>query len=132
MSDIWDNLPKSFEVHSKVEEEMKDLGESRIFVFLNDGKPVSKEVIAKALERKGIDHIKPQDSLVFNIEDENGVVWDHWKKVTCYSDLNQLKAIKQANNNTLKGAKVKITRVAVGDKTRSNWKYEEVRERAEA
>lgn len=122
--ETWeDNIPK-FERHPKLREEMKETGQEIIVNFLDDGKIVPAETLEGAYQKKNISNIKPTDSLVFVVEKEDGEKREVWHKMTDFNSRRQLKSIKDANDGTLKGARVKVTRTAVNKPTEPNWKYE--------
>lgn len=113
-----------FDRHPKLREEMKSKGDSIVVTFDSEEKVVSEDVLKSALEKKGYGNIKPAKSIVIVALKENGERREIWHKAKDFTALKQLKAIKDANKGTLKGARVEITRLAVGDKTRANWSYE--------
>ena len=122
--EIWNQDMPQFERHPKLREEMKKAGQEVIVNFLDDGKIVTAETLEGAYQRKNISNIKPTDSLVFIVEKDDGSKREVWHKTTDFSSRRQLKAVRDANGGTLEGARVKVTRIAVGDRTQANWKYE--------
>ena len=117
-----------FERYPKLREEMKNKGDSLIVTFVTEEKAVEADVVKTALERKGIENIKATKSIVIVAEKEDGDKREIWHKVTDFTALKQLKAIKTANGGSLSGARVEITRLAVNSPKEPNWKYEPVRE----
>ncbi len=127
MESILDET-QTFERYPKLREEMKNKGDSLIVTFDSEEKVVGEDVLKAALERKGYSNIKPGKSIVIVALKEDGERREIWHKVTDFTALKQLKAIKDANSGTLKGAKVEVTRLAVNSPKEPNWKYELVRE----
>jgi len=109
----------SFERYPKLNDELKQKGDSKTVVFLDDGKRISADVISVALKNKGIKGIKARDSIIFVVED-NKVKKELWIGATNYTNLRELAAI--ADNLT--GQKVKITRIAEKDPEQANLKFE--------
>src|SRR3989338_4471131 len=114
---IWDQDMPQLERHTKLREEMREAGQEVVVNFLDDGKIVTAETLEGAYQRKNISNIKPADSLVFIVEKEDGSKREVWHKTTDFSSRRQLKAIRDENGGTLEGARVKVTRIAVADKT---------------
>ena len=127
---IWDEELPKFERHSKLRDEMTRKGDEVVVTFIDDGKVIPAETIENVFQRNNISNIKPTDSLVFVVEKDEGEKREIWHKLTDYNTRRQLKEIRDANGGTLVGARVKVTRIAVGDKTRPNWQYELVGEGA--
>ena len=117
-----------FDRYPKLREEMKNKGDSVIVTFDSEEKVVSEDVVKAALEKKGYDNIRPGKSIVIVALKEDGERREIWHKATDFTALRQLKVIKDANGSTLKGARVKVTRLAVNSPKEPNWKYELVRE----
>ena len=124
MEQTWDNI-ETFQRHPKLRDEMQREGDERIVTFLSDGKVVDEDVIKAALARKNLDRIKSSKSVVFVVEkEEDEEKREIWHRITDFTVLGQLKKIKEANNGTLVGAKVKVKRIAVGKPGQPNWNYE--------
>ena len=119
---------QTFERYPKLREEMKNKGDSLIVTFDSEEKVVSEDIVKAALEKKGYSNIKPGKSIVIVALKEDGERREIWHKVADFTALGQLKAIKDANSGTLKGARVEVTRLAVNSPKEPNWKYELVRE----
>ncbi|GEM_PF-3332907 len=119
---------QDFERYPKLREEMKNKGDTAIVTFVKEEKVVDEDILKAALERKGISNIKATKSVVIIAEKEDGQKKEIWHKATDFTAMKQLKAIKDANGGTLKGARVEVTRLAVNSPKEPNWKYEPVRE----
>lgn len=118
----WDNVG-NFERFEKLNDVLMNVGNSAVVVFMDDGRDVSKEVMQKSLKEKKIKGINARDSVVFRVQ-ENKKNFEFWLSATAFSNLTELKIIRTANNNTLIGAKAKISRVSVRDPEQQSYKIE--------
>ena len=106
----WDEVG-SFERFDKLNDELKDIGNKCFVVFKDDGNKVDAEKIAAALKEKDVKGIKARDSMVFVVDNE-GKDMEFWLSATAYTNLRQLKTIRDANDSTLVKAKAVISRVS--------------------
>lgn len=115
----WDKLG-GFEKHPKLTEKYcQKIGDKVDVVFLDNGSTVDAEKVAAALKKAKKKGIQAKDSIVFVVE-TNAEKFDFWVGATNYSILNQLKTIRNENNNTLIGAKVRIEKVSENDTEKSS------------
>lgn len=118
----WDSIG-GFDRFPKLSEELKAVGDTRTVIFQDDGKDVSADILQTALKAKGQKGIKARDSIVFAVKC-NQKDYEVWLSATSYSNLRELKQIRDSSNGTLKGAKVKISRVSKDDMSIAAFKYE--------
>ena len=118
----WNNIG-GFDRYPKITDELKEIDDSKTVIFLDDGKDVEAEILQKALIDKGQKNIKARDSIVFHVGCD-GKDYEMWISATSYSNLRELKQIRDGNKNTLVDAKIKITRVSKDDMTISSFKFE--------
>ena len=120
----WDeNIPGAVERHSKLNDEMKKVGDKKTLrIKSEEPNKIPKSILEKAREKNGHEFsFEARDSYNLLLE-ENGVVWEFWFSATAYSILRELKAVKEANNGTLAEAMVSVERLAVSDPTKANWR----------
>ncbi len=98
----WDSF-SDFERHPKLDA-MK-VGDKITGIFEDDGNFVSKDVLKEA----GAKH--PRDSIVL-VMTVDGEKKEFWVSSKAFSQLRQLKRLKEENAGTLKGLKVVIERVS--------------------
>jgi hypothetical protein len=106
----WKSI-NSFERHDKLD---LPVGESAKVVFKDDGSMVSKKRLQDA------DAKYPRDSYIF-VLDVNGKPMEFWIGAQSYSVLNQIKAIRTENGDTLVDAKATIKRVSKGDQSQASY-----------
>ena len=124
MEQTWDQI-ETFQRYTKLRDEMQKEGDEKIVTFLTDGKVVDEDIIKAALARKDLSNIKPSKSVVFVVEkEENEEKREIWHKITDFTALGQLKNIKEANQGTLVGARVRVKRIAIKKPGQPNWNYE--------
>lgn len=118
----WNAYEGSFEKLPKLNDELKKQGTEAVVTFRDNGRVIAADVMQAAMKAKGL-KIKARDTTVFEVEHEKTrkslLVGN-----TSYTNMRELAAIRKANNNTLVGAKVKISRIAENDPTTSNYKFE--------
>lgn len=114
-----------FERFENLSGQIPDVGNSVVGTFLDDGNFVSADKLGIAFKAKGIKEIRPVDSHVFVVELKRNK-FEVWIKATNYTNLGELKLIAEKNNNSLIGATVKITRVALRDVNTASLKFERV------
>ncbi len=120
----WDELD-SFDRYDKLSDELNSVGDLATVVFQDDGRDVPSDVIQNALTSKGQKNIKARDSVVFHVkQDETNKDFEVWLSATSYTNLRELKAIRDANNGTLKDAKVQVKRMSKEDMTQTAFKFE--------
>src|SRR3990167_6867433 len=107
----WDKIG-GFDRHPKIA--LQEVGDTADVVFMDEGTEVSAEKLSEAFKAKGIKKIKAKDSIVFVVEQATEKK-EVWLGAQNYSNLSELKKIRESNNNTLVGAKVKISRVSKDD-----------------
>ena len=114
---------QSFEKLPKLNEELKKAGSEAMVIFQNNGRKIDADVLAKAYKIKNIKGIKAQDTFVYEVlhNSERKALFVGSKSFT---NLRELAAIQKANNGTLSGARVKISRIAENDPNTANYKYE--------
>lgn len=118
----WNNV-EGFDRYPKLTESLKEIGNSTEIVFLDEGKDVKAETLQNSLRDKGQKNIKARDSIVFHVK-EGEQDKELWLSATSYSNLRELKKIRDENKGTLVDAKVKVTRVSKDDMTTSAFKFE--------
>lgn len=118
----WDSMD-SFERYSKVSDILKNVGDFSDVVFQDDGKEIKAETLQSALKAKGMKNIKARDSIIFVVKDSDGDNMELWLSASSYTNLRELKAIRDTNNKTLKGAKVHIERIGKDDMTKPSFKF---------
>lgn len=129
MSEVpWNTIGGNFESHPSANQNLKKKGDSISIEFVDDGSLVTKEQIKQARDKKGSKStVPPSDNYVFTVTDlKTKETKSLWMKTTMYTNLGELKEIREANNNTLVGAKAKITKVQTGDATRPSLKIEQI------
>lgn len=95
-----------------------NIGDKVRIKLIDDGKIVTAEVIGSALKEKKIKGIKPRDSLVFLCEKE-GETLEFWISRTNYTNLKQLRDIRDNHNKSLIGVTIKVEKVSENDPTKS-------------
>jgi hypothetical protein len=118
----WDKIG-GFERYDKLNDILKSVGDKAIVTFLDDGKEVSAELLQSALKNKGMKNIKARNTIVF-VCTNDAKKYEMWLSATAFSNLRELKAIRDANKNTLINAKVKVSRVSKDDMTQQAFKFE--------
>ena len=116
----WDKIVE-FERYPNISNVISKPGDSINAVFLDDGRVVTADILQAAMLRKGVKGIRAEDSVVFVMETGKNDKLELWIKQKNFSMLIDLKKIRDANASNLKGAKVKITREAVGDVKTSSY-----------
>ena len=115
----WDNIA-NFDRYPILSEELKEIGNTKTVKFLDDGKDVKAEILQESLKKRGI---KARDSIVFVVEDGKDKK-EVWLSATSYSNLKELKQVRDDNKGTLVNADVKVSRVSKGDMTEQAFKFE--------
>lgn len=104
--------------------ELKEIGDFSVVSFLDEGRDVSAELIQKSLKDKGQKGIESRDSIVFHVQDADKKGFEVWLSAKAYTNLGELKSIREANGNSLVFAKVKISRVSKSDHNKPAFKFE--------
>ena len=119
---LLDQNEGSFERHPRMDSELKEKGQIAEVIFCDDGREISAETLKASMEKKRIENIKAIDSMVFVInwgEDK----YELWLKKTQFTNIAELKKIREENGGKLAGAKVKIERIDVANPKAANWRY---------
>lgn len=122
MTNIDWNSIGGFERYEKLNNHLQSVGDKMDVVFKDDGKLVGKDLLRDALKAKGLKNINAKDSYVFTVENAK-VMYELWLSATSYSNLRELKIIRDRNNGTLTGAKVKVERVSKNDTEKASMKF---------
>lgn len=118
----WNEI-NAFERFPKLSDELQNVGDTKTIVFCDEGVDVKAETLQRALNEKGVKNIKARDSIVFHVKSD-GKDYEIWLSATSYTNLRELKQIRDDNNKTLVDAKVKVTRESKDDMTTSAFKFE--------
>lgn len=118
----WNNI-QNFERFPNLAKDLENVGDSRTVKFLDEGEDIKAEVLQQALVQKGKKNIKARDSIMFVVEDKSEKK-EVWVSATNYTNLRELKAIRDMNGNSLVNAMVKVTRASKDDMTESSFKFE--------
>ncbi len=111
----WDSF-SDFERHPKLD--VMKVGDKVAATLEDDGNFVSKDVLKEA----GAKH--PRDSIVL-VMTVDGEKKEFWISSKAFSQIRQLKRLKEENAGTLKGLKVEIERVS--DATdQTNYEFKKV------
>jgi len=111
-----------FERLPRLSDEMRKLGDTAVVTFQDNGKVISADVLQKAYKLKGL-KIKARDTFVYTVQ-HNDARKSLFVGSTNYTNLRELAAIKKSNKNSFVGVKVKVSRIAEGDPTTANIKFE--------
>lgn len=117
----WNTLD-AFNRHDNISKKLPNESNNGIFTFDDEGKEVKADVLGSAMKSKGIKGMKAKDSIVFIVENDK-TKYELWLSATNFSALRELKAVRDANNNSLRGAKVRITRASKGDVMQSAYTF---------
>lgn len=119
----WDKVG-NFDRYPNLAEQLKEVGNEKTVVFLDEGRDVDASVIQEALKQKGQKNIKARNSHVFHVKNkEDNKDYEVWISATSYSVLGVLKKVREENKNTLVNAVVKIKRVSKEDMTQSAFEF---------
>jgi len=118
----WDKM-EDFDRYGKLSDELKEVNDSMTVIFCDDGKDVNADIIQNALKEKGQKGIKARDSIVFHVK-EGTKDYEVWLSATAYTNLRELKKIRDNNKGTLIDANVKVTRVSANDPDQPSFKFE--------
>lgn len=115
---FWDNVSGDFEKHPTLNADLKKVGDKKTVKALDDGKEVKAATLKKANETAGRKDIVAKDSIVVTVQDgeEKRALW---LGATNFTNLNELKEIRDANGGTLEGAEFTVERVSEGDVTKA-------------
>ena len=120
----WNNVG-TFDRYPNIADDMKEVGNVKEITFMDDGIDVNADLIQSSLKQKDIKGIKARDSIVFRVQfDEKD--YEMWLSATAYTNLRELKKIRDENKGTLVNAKVKIERVSKDDATQPAFSFERV------
>ena len=119
----WNNIG-SFERFEKANDLLKEVGASMKIAFKDEGKDIAANVIQDALKNKGVKNIKARDTIVFHVKDRDNKDLELWLSKTSYTNLRELKAIRDDNKDTLIGAWAVMSRTAKDDMTKPSFKFE--------
>ena len=117
----WEEVG-SFERFPKLNDKLKDVGQKAGVVFLDDGKTIGADVLQTAFKQKGVKGIKAKDTNVFVVT-HNGEKHELWISATSYTNMNELKGIRNENGNTLVNAKVVVKRVSKDDPNNPSFQF---------
>ena len=120
----WNEIG-SFDRYPKLSDELTQVGDAQRVIFCDDGTDVPADKIQNAMKEKGVKNIKARDSIVFHVK-AGGKDYEVWLSSTSYTNLRELKEIREKNHNTLIDAEVKIQRVSKDDMTTASFKFEGV------
>ena len=119
----WSKYETQFDRFPKLNDKLKNAGDSVVVEFKDDGKLVEADLIKDKLIGKGI---KARDSVVFNVQGDDGQKYEFWLSAQNYSALRELANIrKSTDSGTLIGVKVRITRIST-DPNQTNFKFEKL------
>lgn len=124
MADVdWNKYEGTFEKLPSVNDDVKTLNAEAVVTFEDDGKLIDSATMEKALRNAGKTNQKGRDTFVFKV-DAKGAKKSLFVPATGYSNMRELKSIRDANKGTMKGAKAKITRISVNDIKQASLKFE--------
>ena len=112
----------SFEKLPRLSDSIRKTGDSVVITFQDNGKVITADVLQKVYKLKGL-KIKARDTFIYEAL-HDGVRKSLFVGSTNFTNLRELAAIKKANKNTFVGVKVKVSRIAEGDPTTANMKFE--------
>ena len=118
----WDEIG-AFNRYPNLTADMKEVGNLKTVEFMDDGVDVSADKIQASFKAKDIKGIKARDSIVFRVKYAESD-YEIWISATAYTNLRELKAIRDGNKNSLVGARVKVERVSKDDTTQPAFKFE--------
>lgn len=117
----------AFERHPKVNDVLSNVGDKLDVVFKDNGKLIEANVIANVLKEKKIKGVQARDSMIFVVLDEKSKSnMEMWLSASSWSNLAQLRAIRDKNNGTLVGARVKIERVEKENPDKASFDFKEI------
>lgn len=108
-----------FDRFPKLNDELKEKGASKTVTFLDVGREVDEATLRKSGAKF------PRNSIIYVVED-NGEKKEFWIGASNFSNLRELKDIRDASGGSLENVKVKITRIEVQAQDKPNWKFEKV------
>ena len=112
----------TFEKLPRLSDDIRKTGDEAVVIFQDNGRVITADVLQRVYKLKGL-KIKAKDTFVYEVS-YDGVRKSLFVGRTSYSNLRELAAIKKANKNSFVGVKVKISRIAEGDPTTANMKFE--------
>ena len=112
----------TFEKLPRLSDDIRKTGDEAVVIFQDNGRVITADVLQRVYKLKNL-KIKAKDTFVYEVS-YDGVRKSLFVGSTSYSNLRELAAIKNANKNSFVGVKVKISRIAEGDPTTANMKFE--------
>lgn len=116
------NVMDSFEKHPSINSELKEVGNNKLILFMDEGKDVSADVLASANKAKGIKGVKAKDQIVFTVKSDNAV-YSLWISAQNYTNLKELKKVRDSNGGKFSGARCKVQRVSKGETDKASFSF---------
>jgi len=123
MDDIYDKV-SSFERYPRLNNILSDVKMNKKIKFESDGNVVSADKIIDSMKKNGIKpKFKVRDSIVYVVS-EGLERFEFWISKENYTNLREIKSLKENNKNNLVGVTATITRINKDDASNTSFRVE--------